>query len=87
MIKYIKNPVAALVVATKGKPADCAIFILILWCLVNLLFAVVEQLIWGERFLHFLDVLITLMAIVWCWKCVPYSIGYNQSQKEHTETM
>ena len=60
-MKYLDRFFKELAASSKGNPVLSVATVMLFYVFFNLLEASIEQLIWGERFLHVLDPLFTII--------------------------
>lgn len=66
--------------ACKGNPILTTLLVGLFYLAFNSLEAMVEELIFGDRFLHFLDPIFSLIAIAYAAYCVWQCAVYNSEQ-------
>ena len=70
-----------LVTATKGNPVDTVLLIFVFYVIFNLFEALLEKLIFGERFEHWGDVVFFIIFIAYCVYSVIWCASYNKVNK------
>ena len=81
MIRLIKNSVCRLVIASEGNPLMALLVIALFVIGINTLEVVIENLIWGNRFEHWLDIVILICAIAYGAYTVEVCAIYNANIK------
>lgn len=80
MIDWIGNSAYAVGLASKGNPIVGFLTVFLFWLMFSILEAGVEKLIWGARFVHWLDPIFMLAFMAYAglvvWKCAV--INFNQ---------
>lgn len=76
-MEYIKRSVLILVQASDGNPVMTTVTVFLFMLVFNVLESIVEKLIFGECFVHFLDLLFTAAFIAYAlyaiWECAEYN--------------
>jgi hypothetical protein len=80
-INYVKKSARILVEASDGNPAITVATILLLIFVFNLFECVVENLIFGESFVHFLDLLFTAAFITYTLYAIRECAEYNKTKE------
>jgi hypothetical protein len=77
-MKAIKKSASAIAISSKGNPVVAVLTVFLFYVAFNAMEASVETLIFGERFLHWLDPVFQLigMAYAGCvvWYCAAYQV-------------
>lgn len=76
-MKLIRKATAHIVFAAKGNPLIAVAVVFLAYIAFNTLEALIEQLIFGERFPHWLDIPFVLAFIAWGGYTVYLCAHYN----------
>lgn len=80
-MNYLAGSGIILAASVEGSAIKAVLLVILYWAMFNVVESSIEKLIFGERFIHFLDPVFACMFIAYSgyavWHCALYNNGSN----------